>query len=65
VGAELTGESHGSGGITDPGEEMRQPVTMVGCSVAKEDKEVVGCLEVAETRTESENGDGVAQRLPD
>jgi hypothetical protein len=28
-GAELTGESHGSGGGTYPGKEMRQPVTVV------------------------------------
>jgi hypothetical protein len=26
---ELTGESHDSGGGTDPGEEMRQPVIVV------------------------------------
>jgi hypothetical protein len=60
-GAELTGESHGSGGSTDPGEEMRQSVTMVGQSVAEE---AVRCLEAVETHAKSENGDGVARRLP-
>jgi hypothetical protein len=60
-GAELTGESHGSGGSTDPGEEMRQSVTMVGQSVAEE---AVRCLEAVETHVKSENGDGVARRLP-
>jgi hypothetical protein len=64
-GAELTGESHGSGGGTDSGEEMRQPVTVVGRSVMEEEEEVVGCLEAAETRAESKNGDEVARWLPD
>jgi hypothetical protein len=64
LGAELTGESHGSGGGTDPSEEMWQPVTVVGRSVAEEDEEAVGCLEAAETHAGSKNGDVVAQRLP-